>query len=223
MGIYDLTGQTFGHWTVLEPAEPDKYGRAKWLCRCDCGKERVVTADNLRRGVSTSCGHARGENHRKDLIGQRFGRLTVTRYVRYSSTANSSIWRCRCDCGKETDVSGRNLMTGHTTSCGCAMAEAQQSPAARVKALLESPLTGPYETNIRSKWYRVSNGAHEWEIKNLSKFVRDHVELFGIDPEDKYEAKRTAKMLYGASYDHCRWHGWTVIQFDPNEHKESTD
>ena len=114
-------------------------------------------------------------------------------------------------------------MTGHTTSCGCAMAEAQQSPAARVKALLESPLTGPYETNIRAKWYRVSNGAHEWEIKNLSKFVRDHVELFGIDPEDKYESKRAAKMLYGASYDHCQWHGWTVIQFDPNEHKESTD
>lgn len=217
MGIYDLTGQTFGHWTVLEPAEPDKYGRAKWLCRCDCGEERVVTASNLRRGVSTSCGHTRGENHRKNLIGQRFGRLTVTRYVRYSSTANSSIWRCRCDCGKETDVSGRNLMTGHTTSCGCSMAEAQQSPAARVKALLESPLTGPYETNIRAKWYRVSNGAREWEIKNLSKFVRDHVELFSIDPEDKYEAKRTAKMLYGASYNHCRWNGWTVIQIEPNE------
>ena len=29
--------------------------------------------------------------------------------------------------------------------------------------------------------------------------------------------KRTAKMLYGASYDHCQWHGWTVIQFDPTE------
>ena len=80
MGTYDLTGQTFGHWTV-----PDLRSRINTVgqngsCRCDCGEERVVTASNLRRGVSTSCGHTRGENHRKNLIGQRFGRLTVTRY-----------------------------------------------------------------------------------------------------------------------------------------------
>nr|DAL93249.1 MAG TPA: hypothetical protein [Caudoviricetes sp.] len=46
--------------------------------------------------------------------------------------------------------------------------EAQQAPAARVAALQISPLTGPYETNIRAKWYRISNGSREWEIKNLS-------------------------------------------------------
>lgn len=215
MGTYDLTGQVFGHWTVLSPAPPDKHGRAKWLCRCDCGKERIVTADNLRRGASTSCGHGRGGKTRKDLSGQRFGRLTVLGYARYSTTGNSAIWRCLCDCGRETEVSGSNLKTGHTTSCGCAMEEAQQAPARRVEALKKSPLTGPYETNIRAKWYRVSNGSHEWEIKNLAKFVRDHAELFGADPDDGYDINHTAKMLYGASYDHCRWHGWTVTQLDP--------
>lgn len=51
----DLTGQKFGHWTVIKRAE--NIGRyVSWLCRCDCGTERVVQANNLKSGKSTSCG-----------------------------------------------------------------------------------------------------------------------------------------------------------------------
>ena len=28
-------------------------------------------------------------------------------------------WLCKCDCGNEVAVSGSNLRTGHTQSCGC--------------------------------------------------------------------------------------------------------
>lgn len=51
----DLTGQRFGKLTVLAPAE-NVGSRTAWLCRCDCGKETVVTTLCLRDGRRTSCG-----------------------------------------------------------------------------------------------------------------------------------------------------------------------
>ena len=51
----DLTGQRFGMLTVLGPAE--KTGSmSAWRCRCDCGRETVVTIGHLRNGTTTSCG-----------------------------------------------------------------------------------------------------------------------------------------------------------------------
>lgn len=50
---------------------------------------------------------------RKDLTGQKFGMLTATEWIR------GGRWRCVCDCGNETIVDTRNLLTGHTKSCGC--------------------------------------------------------------------------------------------------------
>ena len=54
----DLTGQKFGHLTVIERVESDKYGHARWRCKCDClnQTELIVFADNLRRGHTRSCG-----------------------------------------------------------------------------------------------------------------------------------------------------------------------
>lgn len=51
----DLTGQRFGKLTVLSPAE-NIGSMTAWRCRCDCGKETVVTTGHLRSGQTTSCG-----------------------------------------------------------------------------------------------------------------------------------------------------------------------
>lgn len=43
--------------TVLEEAEPiGKRKRIAWLCRCDCGTEKVVKGEDLRNGDTKSCG-----------------------------------------------------------------------------------------------------------------------------------------------------------------------
>jgi hypothetical protein len=53
----DITGQHFGRWTVLTiHPERARSGHAHWLCRCDCGTERIVLGLNLRQSRSTSCG-----------------------------------------------------------------------------------------------------------------------------------------------------------------------
>ena len=38
----DITNQKFNRWTVLSRADNNKRGEAMWLCRCDCGKEKIV-------------------------------------------------------------------------------------------------------------------------------------------------------------------------------------
>ena len=50
-------GETYGRWTVLGPVVVQR-GRAKWLVRCSCPDrtEREVLENNLKRGISTSCG-----------------------------------------------------------------------------------------------------------------------------------------------------------------------
>jgi hypothetical protein len=53
----DLTGHRYGRWTVLAyTGEHTKRHNAKWLCRCDCGTERIVSNKSLRSGERKSCG-----------------------------------------------------------------------------------------------------------------------------------------------------------------------
>lgn len=51
----DLTGQKFGRLTVLKRVE-NKGNQTCWLCHCSCGREKVVTGKNLRKGNTKSCG-----------------------------------------------------------------------------------------------------------------------------------------------------------------------
>lgn len=55
----DLTGVKVGRLLALNPAEYiDKNGTHKkgYLCRCDCGNEKIVSADSLSSGKTKSCG-----------------------------------------------------------------------------------------------------------------------------------------------------------------------
>ena len=52
----DLTGQTFGEWTVLSDSGKRMGGFILWDCRCSCGRVVPVIGSNLRRGLTSSCG-----------------------------------------------------------------------------------------------------------------------------------------------------------------------
>lgn len=68
--VKDLTGMTFGRWTVIERApdqvSPCGYRNIMWRCRCDCGTEKNVRGKILTNGSSKSCGCLQ-----KELVGQR--------------------------------------------------------------------------------------------------------------------------------------------------------
>lgn len=52
-----------------------------------------------------------------NLLGQKFGRLTVTSPAKNRNTHTQ--WNCLCTCGKEVTVDTISLRQGHTQSCGC--------------------------------------------------------------------------------------------------------
>jgi very-short-patch-repair endonuclease len=64
--LKDLTGQIFGHLTVLQWLGTIN-GNSKYLVKCDCGKEYEIYASNLTQGNSTSCGCVR-ESHGENKI-----------------------------------------------------------------------------------------------------------------------------------------------------------
>lgn len=55
-----LLNQRFGKLLVVSLHSDFKRGKYladyRWLCQCDCGKQKVVLGDNLRFGRTVSCG-----------------------------------------------------------------------------------------------------------------------------------------------------------------------
>jgi hypothetical protein len=54
---------------------------------------------------------------KQNLIGQKYNLLTV---VSFAETRNKiSYWNCECKCGNKKTISGKDLKSNHTKSCGC--------------------------------------------------------------------------------------------------------
>jgi hypothetical protein len=58
---------------------------------------------------------------RLDLIGQKFGKITVIDFAGVDKRPGNivSMWACKCDCGKNIITLGKYLTRGETKSCGC--------------------------------------------------------------------------------------------------------
>ena len=54
-----------------------------------------------------------------DILGQRFGLLTVVAKSSARSSEGAVMWTCVCDCGARRDYVGSMLRRGKSKSCGC--------------------------------------------------------------------------------------------------------
>ena len=52
----DLTGRRFGRLTVIAYDHSDANYVTHWICKCECGKTKVVSRGNLINGSTVSCG-----------------------------------------------------------------------------------------------------------------------------------------------------------------------
>ena len=57
----NLTGQRFSKLVVQSICRQDNSNRIHWLCLCDCGNTVLARADNLKHGLTRSCGCLRIE------------------------------------------------------------------------------------------------------------------------------------------------------------------
>lgn len=61
--------------------------------------------------------HFNRKHYIQDYIGKRFGKLVVLGKV--DKTNREIIWKCKCDCGNETNIRVNHLFSMGVTSCGC--------------------------------------------------------------------------------------------------------
>lgn len=161
-------GKRYGKWTVIDKG-PSLGRRVRWLCECDCGARELVLASNLRSGASQSCGCQTRDN----LIGQKFGKLTVI--AKNDVRRNEHVcWDCICECGNKTIVEGYNLKSGATQSCGCQRSSVGEE---RIQQLLEDNQIGfikEYRIKIDGKDRR-----YDFALTNNNTIIR-LIEFDGI-------------------------------------------
>lgn len=61
----DLTNMVFTRLTAIRPVGKNKAGQYIWLCKCECGNEKNVTATSLIERDTKSCGCLRIESRIK--------------------------------------------------------------------------------------------------------------------------------------------------------------
>lgn len=123
----NLINQRFGRLTVIEKTPERKHKNVVWKCLCDCGKEHYAYTNLLTSGGCQSCGCLQKEKVSKnftkshsDLIGQKFGKLTIINKSKTLKSSNGSyLFECLCDCGKTVYQPLSALTSYHTISCGC--------------------------------------------------------------------------------------------------------
>ena len=131
-------GDIYGKWQVLQIGVKNPESKAKnpinmAYCECQCDKKtkRYIEYRALYAGRTTCCGCNKSEIIAKNnkarssvKIGNIYGNLEVLEDLGMRAQArgrNESWYRCRCsNCGNEKfEVSGNNLQSGATQSCGC--------------------------------------------------------------------------------------------------------
>lgn len=112
--VVDLTGQRFGRLTVVQRSKNNRWGASTWWCRCDCGIEREILSNALRRGMTRSCRCLRREVSRdRKLLPQGVAAKNQI-YLRYKIGAErrSLEWAL-------TEEQFFNLAAGNCRYCGC--------------------------------------------------------------------------------------------------------
>ncbi len=142
MKSVDLSGKKFGKLTVIQKTDTKRKGSYLWLCQCECGQTILLESYKIRRELVKSCGCSRKGKNTKDLTKkkpvsscgcvragaikniakQRFGKLTALRPTT-KRKGGSVVWTCLCDCGRTTEASYNDLVSGNTRSCGCLIHE----------------------------------------------------------------------------------------------------
>jgi hypothetical protein len=214
--IKDRTGERFGNLVVICFAGKDKYNKAKWHCRCDCGNEVDVLASSLVAGRTESCGCLQkkrtSECSFRDLSGKTFGELFVL-----SRTTNDKFGKvhylCKCSCGKEVVVVGERMVSGNTLSCGHLSGEKHGMVGTRFYQTWKNMIQRCSNANNKSYKYYGARGikvCDRWKNSFLA-FKEDMYDSYLKHCEDFGKKETTVDRIDSTKdycKENCRWATW---------------
>lgn len=115
----DLTGQTFGRWTVIKAVPRDKSDpndRQRYLCRCECGHESSVRGTDLFKGQSTMCRSCAQRERGNRIAGRTSAEVqayllthTVTEAAKHFGLTHGSMTKYMSRHGLRAMVKGRRV------------------------------------------------------------------------------------------------------------------
>lgn len=147
---------------------------------------------------------------KRNLIGQKFGRLTVIGDGLRENWVHK--WECKCKCGNIVLVDTSKLTTGHTQSCGCLQKE---------RTSKASLIHGKSKSRIHKEWRSILH-----RCKNPSASHYENYGGRGIKVCDEWQGENGFLNFYkwsmengyadnltldrknndkGYSPDNCRW------------------
>lgn len=149
------------------------------------------------------------------MTGKVFGKLTVLRHDPSVQSADKhSYWLCRCECGNELSVNGRNLRRGMTRSCGCLRTHHGQArrgfitPEAQVYYAAKARCTNPNDKAFKDYGGR--------GIKFLFTSIDHFLAVLGQRPEGKTASGKVAAYTLGRFGDegnyepgNVKWMTWS--------------
>lgn len=120
-----------------------------------------------------------------DLIGQKFGRLTVIKRIEDNSEAHIK-WLCECDCGNFVTTRGTSLRRGVTKSCGCLVSDKLQELNKLKKKCNTYDLSGDYGIGYASN----TNEEFYFDLEDYEKiknyyWYRNHDGYMCSNEDDK--------------------------------------
>lgn len=117
-GKQELEGKRFGRLLAIKEVEPiinDGHKYRAYLCKCDCGTEKVVKAKQLIRGNTVSCGC-----YAKEMARKRGAELSL-KYQNIPNKCQSrlyTLWRgIKKRCNNENDPNFHNYGGRGITVC----------------------------------------------------------------------------------------------------------
>lgn len=97
----------------------------------------------------------------KDLLGERFGRLTIVGNPFKKEGSTAIFYQCVCDCGENKILPRVRLIRGETKSCGCL----------RKDYMKEKETThGGKGTRIHSIWGNMISRCHNSNVPHFERY-----------------------------------------------------
>lgn len=144
-----IPGEKFHRLTVLQEIPKRRDSPHRWVeAQCDCGTIKNYIMSRLRNGATKSCGCLKHEPStlRADVIGTKFGRLTIAGDAPYRPGNNNRRVHATCECGMVGEYFLMSLKSGETKSCGCIQRSGEQT----------------YKTHGHTRGRKFSPEYHSW-------------------------------------------------------------
>lgn len=135
-----------------------------------------------------------------EVIGKRFGRLTVISYSH--SKGYHHYYLCKCDCGNEKIILKGSLLQGYTQSCGCLQKERTSESHLlpdgyhHLQHIYRKMVKRCYDVNdpnykrygargikICEQWLNDNNSFREWAV---SHGYREDLQIERVDNDGDY-------------------------------------